>query len=171
MHAAALPGGAKTRRIAALSPSWASETTSLTPRRPRRVRHFKKPDQKVSASEDRYAARRSRVGRRCRPRRRLLPQPRRCGHPRAASGRWRRANPRQPHRLHQIVDPAGKRELKEEDLRFLEAVQRQCGIPPSGQAAPQSEAARDGVKRAYEAQRTGLGSAASPPFSKKQTGR
>src|ERR1700716_3288687 len=37
--------------MAAFSPSWASETTSLTPRRPRRASLRKKSVQKVSASE------------------------------------------------------------------------------------------------------------------------
>jgi hypothetical protein len=63
------------------------------------------------------------------------------------------------------VGEAGKRELKEEDLRFLEAVQRQCGIPQSGQAVPQSEAARNCVKKAYEAQRTVWALRLTPPFS------
>src|SRR5215471_9950617 len=40
-----------TRRIAALSPSCASEMTSFTPRSPRRARLLKKVDQKVSASD------------------------------------------------------------------------------------------------------------------------
>src|SRR6201987_2070184 len=40
-----------TRRIAAFSPSWASEITSLIPRKPRRAMLFRKLDQKVSASE------------------------------------------------------------------------------------------------------------------------
>jgi hypothetical protein len=40
-----------TRRVAAFSPSWVSEITSLTPRKPRRVRLLRNPDQKVSASE------------------------------------------------------------------------------------------------------------------------
>ena len=39
MHAAALPAGAEDPRIAAFSPSWASELTSCTPRSPRRARH------------------------------------------------------------------------------------------------------------------------------------
>src|SRR5437763_3140324 len=46
-----------TRRIAALSPSWASETTSLTPLRPRLTRPLRNVAQKVSAS----------LGPRCRP--------------------------------------------------------------------------------------------------------
>jgi uncharacterized protein len=66
--------------------------------------------------------------------------------------------------LKQVGD-AGKRELKEEDLRFLEAVERQCGIPQSGQAAPQSEAARNCVKKAYEAQRTVWALRLTSPFS------
>src|SRR5438105_410839 len=37
------------------------------------------------------------------------------------------------------VGEVGKRELKQEDLQFLEAVQRQCSIPLSGQAASHSE--------------------------------
>src|ERR1700739_2053964 len=40
-----------TRRTAALSPSWASEMTSLTLRKPRRARLLRKLDQKVSASD------------------------------------------------------------------------------------------------------------------------
>ena len=40
-----------TRRIAALSPSWASEMTSLTPRKPRRAKLLRNVDQNVSASE------------------------------------------------------------------------------------------------------------------------
>lgn len=40
-----------TRRMAALRPSWASEMTSFTPRRPRRTKLLRKVDQKVSASE------------------------------------------------------------------------------------------------------------------------
>ena len=40
-----------TRRIAALRPSWASEITSLVPRRPRRTKLFRKVDQKVCASD------------------------------------------------------------------------------------------------------------------------
>jgi uncharacterized protein YecT (DUF1311 family) len=63
------------------------------------------------------------------------------------------------------VGEAGKRELKQEDLQFLEAVQRQCGIPPSGQAAPQSEASRNCVKNAYEAQRAVWALRLTPPFS------
>jgi hypothetical protein len=54
--------------------------------------------------------------------------------------------------LRQVGD-AGKRELKQEDLQFLEVVQRQCGIPLSGQIAPQSQSTRNCVKNAYEAQR------------------
>src|SRR5918911_447219 len=46
-----------TRRIAALSPSWASEATSFTPLRPRLTRLLRNVDQKVSAS----------LGPRCRP--------------------------------------------------------------------------------------------------------
>ena len=80
-----------TRRIAALRPSWASEMTSLTPRSPRRVKLLRKPDQKVSASGGPICSPTISVGRRCWPRRLLLPQPKRCGRPRAASGRWRRA--------------------------------------------------------------------------------
>src|ERR1700719_4524476 len=41
----------KTFAMAALSPSWASETTSLTPRRPRRASLRRKSVQKVSASD------------------------------------------------------------------------------------------------------------------------
>ena len=40
-----------TRRMAALRPSWASETGSFSPRRPRRTKFLRKMDQKVSASE------------------------------------------------------------------------------------------------------------------------
>jgi hypothetical protein len=43
--------------LACLRPSWASETTSLTPLRPRRTSRLRKADQNVSASE----------GPRCRP--------------------------------------------------------------------------------------------------------
>jgi peptidoglycan hydrolase-like protein with peptidoglycan-binding domain len=63
------------------------------------------------------------------------------------------------------VGEAGKRELKQEDLQFLEAVQRQCGIPASGQAAPQSEASRNCVKSAYEAQRAVWVLRLTPPFA------
>jgi peptidoglycan hydrolase-like protein with peptidoglycan-binding domain len=66
--------------------------------------------------------------------------------------------------LKQVGD-AGKRELKQEDLQFLEAVQRQCKIPPSGQAAPQSEASRNCVKNAYEAQRAVWVLRLTSPFS------
>ena len=38
-----------TRRIAALSPSWASEMTSLSARRPRRARLFRNVDQNAAA--------------------------------------------------------------------------------------------------------------------------
>src|SRR3954463_9536627 len=41
----------KILETAALMPSWASETTSLTPRRPRRASFLRKATQKVSASE------------------------------------------------------------------------------------------------------------------------
>src|SRR3954465_11136103 len=41
----------KTFAMAAFSPSWASETTSLTPRRPRRASLRRKSVQKVSASD------------------------------------------------------------------------------------------------------------------------
>ena len=41
----------KTRAAAALRPSWASEITSLTPRKPRLVRARRNSVQKVSASE------------------------------------------------------------------------------------------------------------------------
>jgi hypothetical protein len=66
--------------------------------------------------------------------------------------------------LKQVGEP-GKRELKAEDLQFLEAVQRQCSIPLAGQAAPQSEASRNCVKSAYEAQRAVWLLRLSPPFS------
>ena len=49
------------------------------------------PTRKSRLPRDRYAARRSRVGRRCWPPPRLLRRLRRYGRPRAASGRWRRA--------------------------------------------------------------------------------
>ena len=39
------------RAMAAFSPSWASEITSLVPFRPRLARLFRKADQKVSASD------------------------------------------------------------------------------------------------------------------------
>jgi hypothetical protein len=42
---------ANTRRIADLSPSWASEITSFTPFSPRFAKLFRNVDQKVSASE------------------------------------------------------------------------------------------------------------------------
>lgn len=42
---------ANTRRIAAFSPSCASEITSFTPRKPRRAKLLRKPDQNVSASD------------------------------------------------------------------------------------------------------------------------
>jgi hypothetical protein len=41
-----------TRRIAAFSPSWASEITSLMPLKPRRAKLFRKLDQKVSACDE-----------------------------------------------------------------------------------------------------------------------
>src|SRR5262249_11606000 len=59
VDAAALPAGVENPRLrggrllatAALMPSWASEITSLTPRRPRRASLRRKSVQKVSASE------------------------------------------------------------------------------------------------------------------------
>jgi uncharacterized protein len=55
--------------------------------------------------------------------------------------------------LRQVGD-AGKGELKQEELQFLETVQQQCGIPRSGPVVPQSEASRNCVKTAYEKQRS-----------------
>jgi uncharacterized protein YecT (DUF1311 family) len=66
--------------------------------------------------------------------------------------------------LKQVGD-AGKRELKEEDLRFLQAVQQQCGIAASGQPPSQSEASLRCVKSAYEAERAVWVSRLTPPFS------
>ena len=63
------------------------------------------------------------------------------------------------------VGEAGKRELKREDLQFLEAVQRKCGIPTSGPSAPQSEASQNCVKSAYEAQRAVWVLRLTSPFS------
>jgi Putative peptidoglycan binding domain len=56
--------------------------------------------------------------------------------------------------LLQQVGDAGKGELKQQELQFLEAVQQQCGIPRSGAVVPQSEASRNCVKNAYEKQRS-----------------
>jgi uncharacterized protein YecT (DUF1311 family) len=66
--------------------------------------------------------------------------------------------------LKQVGD-AGKAQLKQEDLQFLDAVQRQCGVPSTGQALPKSEASRNCVKNAYEAQRTLWVLRLTPPFS------
>ena len=55
--------------------------------------------------------------------------------------------------LRQVGD-GGSRELRQEDLRFLDAVQQQCGIPHSGSVVPQTDVTRNCVKNAYEAQRT-----------------
>src|SRR5205814_1756735 len=63
------------------------------------------------------------------------------------------------------VGEAGKRELKQEDLQFLEAVQRQCSIPFAGQARPQSESSRNCAKNAYEAQRAVWVLRLTSPFS------
>jgi uncharacterized protein YecT (DUF1311 family) len=63
------------------------------------------------------------------------------------------------------VGEAGKSQLKQEDLQFLEAVQRQCSIPSSGQPPSQSEASRNCVKTAYEAQRAVWVLRLTPPFS------
>ena len=51
VNAAALPGRRRTLATAALRPSWASETTSFTPRRPRRVSLRRNSVQNGSASE------------------------------------------------------------------------------------------------------------------------
>jgi uncharacterized protein YecT (DUF1311 family) len=66
--------------------------------------------------------------------------------------------------LKQVGD-AGKAELKREDLQFLEAVQRQCSLPVSGQPAPPSPSLRNCVKNAYEAQRTVWVLRLASPFS------
>jgi uncharacterized protein YecT (DUF1311 family) len=63
------------------------------------------------------------------------------------------------------VGEAGKNQLKQEDLQFLDAVQRKCSIPTPGQAVPQSEASRNCVKSAYEAQRAVWVLRLTPPFS------
>ena len=51
VNAAALPGGTEHRRMAAFSPSCASEMTSLTPCSPRRSRPLRNIHQNVSASD------------------------------------------------------------------------------------------------------------------------
>ena len=63
------------------------------------------------------------------------------------------------------LDDAGKRELKQEDLRFLDAVQQHCGIPPAGPAPAKSDALRKCVKDAYESQRSVWLLRLRPPFS------
>jgi hypothetical protein len=63
------------------------------------------------------------------------------------------------------LDDAGKRELKQEDLHFLEAVQDHCGIPPTGATPMQSDTLRSCVKGAYESQRSVWLLRLEPPLS------
>lgn len=63
------------------------------------------------------------------------------------------------------LDDAGKRDLKQEDLRFLDAAQQHCGVPPAGPTPAQSDALRKCVKDAYESQRSVWLLRLRPPFS------
>ncbi len=63
------------------------------------------------------------------------------------------------------VGDGGSRELKQEDLQFLDAVQQQCGIPRLGPAVAQTGVSRSCVKNAYEAQRAVWILRLTPPFS------
>jgi Putative peptidoglycan binding domain len=69
------------------------------------------------------------------------------------------------------VGDSGSRDLKQEDLRFLDAVQQQCGIPRSGPVVAQTEVTRNCVKNAYEAQRTVWILRLTPPFSQEANRR
>jgi peptidoglycan hydrolase-like protein with peptidoglycan-binding domain len=72
--------------------------------------------------------------------------------------------------LSQVGD-SGSRDLKQEDLRFLDAVQQQCGIPRSGPVVAQGEVTRNCVKNAYEAQRIVWILRLTPPFSQEANRR
>jgi peptidoglycan hydrolase-like protein with peptidoglycan-binding domain len=63
------------------------------------------------------------------------------------------------------LDDAGKRDLKQEDLRFLDAVQQHCGISSTGPVPAQSDPMRKCVKDAYESQRSVWLLRLTPPFS------
>jgi uncharacterized protein/predicted aspartyl protease len=55
--------------------------------------------------------------------------------------------------LLQQLGPAGQRELKEDDIAFIDQVQEQCGVPRSGQLNAETWRSRDCVKDAYQQQR------------------
>jgi hypothetical protein len=63
------------------------------------------------------------------------------------------------------LDDAGKRDLKQEDLRFIDAVQQHCGIPSTGPTPAQTDALRKCVKDAYESQRSVWVLRLRPPYS------
>ena len=55
--------------------------------------------------------------------------------------------------LLQQLGPAGQRQLKEEDIAFIDQVQEQCGVPKSGQLSAETWRSRNCVKDAYQQQR------------------
>ncbi len=55
--------------------------------------------------------------------------------------------------LFQQVGPAGQPRLKEADIAFIDQVQAQCGLSPSGPATTQVSQSRDCVENAYEKMR------------------
>jgi peptidoglycan hydrolase-like protein with peptidoglycan-binding domain len=67
--------------------------------------------------------------------------------------------------LFQQVGEAGKKDLKQEDIRFIDAVQQQCGVPHSGPIPPEGAPAWTCVRAAYEKQRVLWLSRLTPPAS------
>jgi uncharacterized protein/predicted aspartyl protease len=55
--------------------------------------------------------------------------------------------------LFQRLGPGGQAQLKAEDIQFIEQVQQQCGLSPSGPLTPAAWQSRDCIKDAYERQR------------------
>ena len=133
-----------TRWMAAFSPSCASEITSLTPRRPRLVRRFRKSAQKVSASDgpmlqpDDLAP-----CLRCWRPQRLSRRPRRCVRPRAPSGRSHpatdrasrpradvRGRPSRARRFPCTVSRPGSCEMPESPIACASSSTRRVDTPP-----------------------------------------
>jgi hypothetical protein len=102
-----------TRLMAAFNPSCASEMTSFTPRRPRRTILLRTLPRMSPPPTAQYADRRSRACPRYWRPRRLSPRRSRCGRPRAAGCRWRRAKGTASHRPLGLPRPESSRSSSE----------------------------------------------------------